>query len=165
MSEFEDIQRLIRLKRHELPPVEFVDDFVATMHQRQRSELLKGSARGLLWERVTTYFADLFNPKWALAGAAAVAITMGVLMTNSTSKTNAQVAQNTPAATNAVEMVSVSSKEDSVGLQNNLISHHYGGGFADEQNTLPVSLSHPSQGGVQNAGFKGDLEIPSVPQH
>jgi len=163
MSEFEDIQKLIRLKRHELPPQGFVDEFVAALKERQRSELLQGSARGLLWERVTTYFADLFNPKWALAGAAAVAITMGVLMMNH--RTTPQLVQNTPAATSAVEIVSFSGRDDSSDVKNNLISHHYGGGFADEQNTQPANFAQPFQGGVQTAGFKGDLEIPSVQQH
>jgi hypothetical protein len=71
MSEFEDIQRLIRLKRYETPGEDFVDDFVTQFHQRQRSELLRQSARGLLWERVATYFDDLMAPKWAMAAATA----------------------------------------------------------------------------------------------
>lgn len=162
MSEFEDIQRLIRLKRHELPREGFVDEFLIALHQRQRAEILQGSARGLLWERVTTYFADLLNPKWALAGAMAVAITMGAFMMNH--GTAPQIAQNTSATKAVVETVSFSTKDDSSGVQNNLISHHYGGGFADEQNVLPVSFTQPFQGGVQNAGFKGDLEIPGASQ-
>lgn len=71
MSEFEDIQRLIRLKRFENPGEDFVEDFVTQFRERQRSELLRQSARGLLWERVSTYFEDLVSPKWALAGATA----------------------------------------------------------------------------------------------
>jgi hypothetical protein len=54
MSEFEDIQRLIRLKRYETPGEDFVEDFVTQFHQRQRSEMLRQSARGLLWERLAT---------------------------------------------------------------------------------------------------------------
>jgi hypothetical protein len=71
MSEFEDIQRLIRLKRYETPSEDFVEDFLAQFHQRQRSELLRHSARGLLWERVATYFDDLVSPKWVMAGVTA----------------------------------------------------------------------------------------------
>ncbi len=71
MSEFEDIQRLIRLKRYETPGEDFVEDFVTQFHQRQRSEMLRQSARGLLWERLATYFEDLVSPKWATAGGAA----------------------------------------------------------------------------------------------
>ncbi len=162
MSEFEDIQRLIRLKRHEMPPEGFVNDFVIALQERQRADLLQKSARGLLWERVTTYFDDLLNPKWALAGAAAVAVTMGALMMNH--GTTSQVVQNSSPAAGSVEMVSCSAKDDSADVQNNLISHHYGGGFADDQNVLPASFTQPFQGGVQTAGFKGDLEIPVAPQ-
>jgi hypothetical protein len=46
-----------------------VDDFIASFQERQRSEMLHRSARGLLWERVTTYFAEMLNPKWAWATA------------------------------------------------------------------------------------------------
>ncbi len=163
MSEFHDIQRLIRLKRHELPPEGFVDDFVTAMHQRQRAELLQKSARSLLWERVTTYFADLLNPKWALAGATAVAVLMGAIMMNH--GPTPQLAQNSPKAeTGASEAVSYSSRDEAADVKRNLISHHYGGGFADEQNVQPVSFTQPFQGGVQTAGFKGDLEIPDAAQ-
>ena len=164
MTEFEDIQRLIRLKRHELPPEGFVDDFMATLKERQRGELLQGSARRLLWERVTTYFADLFNPKWALAGATAVAVSMGLLMMKPASQASPQVAQNSVPAAVTVESVSPSIKDGMSGMQNNLISHHYGGGFADEQNVQPVRLTGLFQGGVQTAGFKGDLEISGAHQ-
>ncbi len=74
MSEFEDIQRLIRLKRFETPGEDFVEDFVAQFHERQRSELLRQSARGLLWDRITTYFEDFISLKWAGVGATAMAL-------------------------------------------------------------------------------------------
>ncbi len=157
MSEFNDIQRLIRLKRHEQPPQGFVDDFVASLHERQRSEMLQGSARGLLWERVTTYFADLLNPKWAWAGATAMALLMSAWMMRPAGTASQQVAQSNHAATS-----SLVAKEDNADVKRNLISRHYGGGFADEQNVQPVNFTQSFQGGVQNAGFKGDLEpLPS----
>lgn len=74
MSEFEDIQRLIRLKRFETPAEDFVEDFIAQFHERQRSELLRQSARGLLWDRVSTYFEDFVSLKWAGVGATACAL-------------------------------------------------------------------------------------------
>jgi len=75
MSEFQDIQRLMRLKRFEMPGEDFVEDFVTQFRERQRSELLRQSARGLLWERVSTYFDDLISPKWAtIAATAAVSV-------------------------------------------------------------------------------------------
>lgn len=76
MTEFEEIQKLIRLKRHERPPEGFVDEFIVAFQQRQRSEMLQQSARGLLWERVTTYFSEVLNPKWAWATATVAAVSL-----------------------------------------------------------------------------------------
>lgn len=73
MSEFNEIEKLIRLKRHERPPEGFVEEFIISFQDRQRSELLQSSARGLLWERVTTYFSEMLNPKWAWATATVAA--------------------------------------------------------------------------------------------
>ena len=85
MNEFENIQRLLRLKQYETPGDDFVEDFVTQFRERQRSELLRQSARGLLWERVNTFFSDIISPKWATAtGTAGFAIlaawgTLGVV--------------------------------------------------------------------------------------
>ena len=77
MTDFQDIQRLIRLKKFETPGEDFVEDFINQFRERQRSELLRQSARGLLWERVNTYFEHLMAPKWALAGATAILCFLG----------------------------------------------------------------------------------------
>ncbi len=163
MSEFEDIQRLIRLKRHELPPQDFVEDFVSSLKERHRSELLQGSARGLLWERVTTYFADLFNPKWAYAGATALGLISAVWLVIPQTAPQ-QLAKNTSAGARSADVRAFDGKQENGDVQRNLISHHYGGGFADEQNVQPVKFTDTLQGGVQTAGFKGDLEYGPAPQ-
>ncbi len=67
MSDFDNLQRIIRLKRYETPGEDFVEDFLTQFHQRQRSELLRQSARGLLWERVTTFWDNLVSPRWTTA--------------------------------------------------------------------------------------------------
>lgn len=72
MDEFEKIQKLIRLKKYETPGEEFVDDFVAKFRERQRGEMLKQSALGLLWERFQSYCDQMFSPRWALAAAVIV---------------------------------------------------------------------------------------------
>lgn len=72
MDEFEKIQKLIRLKKYETPGDEFVEDFVSKFSERQRSELLKQSALGLLWERFQLYCDQMFSPRWALAAAVIV---------------------------------------------------------------------------------------------
>ena len=40
-DEFQDLQRLLRLKRHEVPPPAYFEDFMAEFHRRQREELLR----------------------------------------------------------------------------------------------------------------------------
>lgn len=72
MSEFEDIQRLIRLKRFEQPGEGFTEDFLRQFHQRQRAEMLKQSSLELFWERATTWWNHLTAPKWGIVSAAAV---------------------------------------------------------------------------------------------
>lgn len=78
MSEFEDIQRLIRLKRFEQPDESFTEDFLREFHQRQREEMLKRSSVELFWERATTWWNNILAPKWSLAGVAAAACIAGV---------------------------------------------------------------------------------------
>lgn len=67
MSEFENIQKLIRLKRFETPGEGFAEEFLREFHQRQRAELLKQSSVELLGERLQTWWHHLTVPKWALA--------------------------------------------------------------------------------------------------
>lgn len=75
MNDFENLQRLMRLKRHERPAEDFVEDFLSRFKERQRAELLRQSARGLLWERLGTLLGDFISPRWTTAGAtAAIAI-------------------------------------------------------------------------------------------
>jgi len=69
MSDFENLQRIIRLKKYEAPSEDFVEDFVARFRERQRSELLRQSARGLLWERCVTFWENMVSPKWTMAAA------------------------------------------------------------------------------------------------
>lgn len=76
-SEFEAVQRLIRLKRFEQPEEGFTDNFLREFHQRQRAELLKQSAFELLGERVMTWWRNLLVPKWGMVGAAAAVCVMG----------------------------------------------------------------------------------------
>ena len=71
MSEFDKLQRLLQLKRYETPGEDFVEDFLTRFHQRQRAELLRQSARSLLWERVTTYWENIVSPKWTAAAVTA----------------------------------------------------------------------------------------------
>jgi hypothetical protein len=80
MKDPEDIQRLIRLKKYETPGEEYFQTFLEDFKDRQRGEMLKQSARGLLLERVTMWFDEINGPRWfAPVGAtAAAAIAFGI---------------------------------------------------------------------------------------
>jgi len=78
MSEFEDIQRLIRLKRFEKPEEGFTENFLQQFHQRQRAEMLKQSSVELFWERATTLWENLLVPKWSLVAAAVAVCAMSL---------------------------------------------------------------------------------------
>ena len=156
MTEFEEIQRLIRLKRHEKPPEGFVDQFVSEFQQRQRSEMLHRSARGLLWERMTTYFSELFNPKWALAGAAVCAVAVaGWMMRDTPAPAGQDVAIHAKPQAGKAEVQNVATytgtsatPDDLAKLQRYLLKNHFEGGFGSE----PKSGTGPLP-----AGFHPDL--------
>lgn len=152
MSDFEDIQNLIRLKRHEQPSPDFVDDFVHAFQQRQRAELLNSSARGLLWERVTTYFDGLFAPKWAMAGAAAVAMLGTAVVLRPADQAGGAFATNGGAKVPASAYIAPISDEE---VRQYLLSRHYQGGFGDERERRLIAHD---QMVVAPVGFKFDVE-------
>ena len=47
MSDLTEIQRLIRLKRYENPPEDFVEHFIDNLKERQRAEILQKSSMEL----------------------------------------------------------------------------------------------------------------------
>lgn len=71
----EDVQRWIRLKRYESPGEGYYESFLQDFKERQRSEMLRQSARSLLLERVAMWFeesggARRLVPAGAMAAAA-----------------------------------------------------------------------------------------------
>jgi len=133
MSDFEDIQRLIRLKRHENPPEDFVEDFVRSFQQRQRAELLQQSARGLLWERMTTYVDGLLSPKWGWA-TAAVAVVGVSLLTLKPSSLDLQGSMASNGHDTTVIYDSAMSRPISdEEVKEYLLSRHYDGIFGEDK--------------------------------
>jgi hypothetical protein len=77
----EQVERLMRLKRHESPREGYFEDFLDEFQSRQRQELLKKSSLELFAERFSTWFCELGTIKWvAGAGAAYAAIMLGVFL-------------------------------------------------------------------------------------
>ena len=97
MSEFEDVQKLIRLKRYEQPSDEYFDAFLDEFQSRQRSELLNGSARKLFFERVATYMSGFGKTRWVYGAGAAYA--MATVLFFATRGANEQVPTSNAGAT------------------------------------------------------------------
>lgn len=102
MKDSEDVQRLIRLKRYETPGDEYFESFLEQFKERQRSEMLHRSARGLLLERAQVWFDELHGAKWLAPMGAAAALAAGVFFLVAPSSENsaqpAQLALEEPAA-------------------------------------------------------------------
>jgi hypothetical protein len=74
-----ELQDLISLKKYEQPEEGYFDDFLVEFQQRQRSEMLKTSARGLLIERAKAWFSEFGAMRWVIgAGAAYAAVALVV---------------------------------------------------------------------------------------
>lgn len=76
MNENDDVQKLIRLKRYESPSDDYFERFLDDFRQRQRSELLNTSARGILFERVQTWMSGMGKQSWIYGAGAAYATLM-----------------------------------------------------------------------------------------
>ena len=74
-----ELQDLISLKKYEQPEEGYFDDFLVEFQQRQRSEMLKTSARVLLLERVKAWFSEFGTMRWLIgAGAAYAAVALAI---------------------------------------------------------------------------------------
>lgn len=74
-----ELQDLISLKKYEQPEEGYFDDFLVEFQQRQRSEMLKTSARVLLLERVKAWFSEFGAMRWLIgAGAAYAAVALAI---------------------------------------------------------------------------------------
>lgn len=105
MSEFDNIQRLMRLKRFEQPGEgfdNFTEDFLQQFHHRQRADMLRKSSLVLMWERTTTWWNHLLAPKWALAAAAVAVCAVGAWLISGE--------KTTPAVTNVPAIPVVNEK-------------------------------------------------------
>ncbi len=95
MNEFEETQKLIKLKRYEQPPAGYLEGFLGEFHQRQRAELMRRSSRSLFFERLATYFSGFGERRWLLATGAACAA-MLVFVGFGTNATHPQAAAVVP---------------------------------------------------------------------
>ena len=78
-DEFKDLQRLLRLKRYEVPPPDYFEDFLLDFHRRQRAELLKRPLWRLVMDRFEGALPNFSPSRYAYAGACATAMAATVL--------------------------------------------------------------------------------------
>ncbi len=77
-DDFQELQRLLRLKRYETPSREYFEDFLFEFHRRQRAELLRRPLWRLVLDRVEGALPNFAPARYGYAGAcvAAVAVTL-----------------------------------------------------------------------------------------
>ena len=73
----QQLQALLRLKRHEQPPPGYFDDLLKNIHRRQREELLHRPAWRISLERLRTFFGSL-RLDWNYAGSMAAILLIGI---------------------------------------------------------------------------------------
>ncbi len=83
MSEIDDIQKLLRLKRYEQPPEGYFDDFLLEFQRRQRAEMLKRPLWELAWERANLWLEGFRVPAIAYASILVAALGVVGLVVNS----------------------------------------------------------------------------------
>ena len=69
-----DIQKLLRLKRHEQPPEGYFNTFLHDFHRRQRAELLRQPVWKIALDRVETFFSEHSIGRSAYAMATSVVL-------------------------------------------------------------------------------------------
>jgi hypothetical protein len=74
MDDFTELQRMLRLKRHETPPPEYFEDFLFEFHLRQRAELLKRPLWRIALDRLESAWPTIPAARYAYAGSCAAAL-------------------------------------------------------------------------------------------
>ncbi len=78
-DEFNDLQRLLRLKRYEVPPTEYFEDFLFEFHRRQRAELLQRPLWRLALDRLEGALPTFSPARYVYAGSFAVATAVALI--------------------------------------------------------------------------------------
>ncbi|HEX4086212.1 MAG TPA: hypothetical protein VHY22_14950 [Chthoniobacteraceae bacterium] len=75
-EDFDELSKLLRLKRFEQPPPAYFEDFLDDFKDRQRAQLLREPAWRIAWDRVTAFFGGHSAARigYGLASAAVLVI-------------------------------------------------------------------------------------------
>lgn len=98
----QDVHKLLRLKRYEMPSQDYFERFLDEFHHRQRADLIARPTLSLLWERVMNAFPDFHVPRMAYATVAAAAVMLSAVILfqqQDTAASSGSFALNSPTAT------------------------------------------------------------------
>ncbi len=79
-DQFDDLQRLLRLKRHEAPPQEYFEDFLFEFHRAQRAEMLRRPLWRLALDRLEGALPTFTPARYAYTGSCAAAVAVAALV-------------------------------------------------------------------------------------
>ena len=80
MTSEEQISKLLRLKRHELPPPGYFEDFLQEFQSRQRAELIRRPLWEIAWDRIASVAPSFQVPRLAYAAIAALAVAASAMI-------------------------------------------------------------------------------------
>ena len=79
----QNVHKLLRLKRYEMPSSDYFERFMDEFHRRQRAELISRPTLHLLFERFMNAFPEFHVPRMAYATVAAMAVALsGIILFN-----------------------------------------------------------------------------------
>ena len=93
-----DIQKILRLKRHELPPAGYFDTFLQDFHRRQRADLLRQPVWKIAFERIETFFSEHSIGRSAYAMATVVVLLFAGVSSYSIVNSGGPIASDAPRA-------------------------------------------------------------------
>jgi hypothetical protein len=76
----QDLHKLLRLKRYEMPSSDYFERFIDDFHRRQRSELISRPTLSILFERFMNAFPEFHVPRMAYASVAVAAVALSALI-------------------------------------------------------------------------------------
>lgn len=74
MTPEEQISKLLRLKRYEMPPPGYFDDFLQEFQARQRADLIRRPLWVIAWDRLASIAPSFEVPRLAYASIVALAV-------------------------------------------------------------------------------------------
>ena len=99
----QDVHKLLRLKRYEMPSPDYFERFMDEFHHRQRADLIARPTLQVVFERFMDAFPDFHVPRLAYAAVGAVAVMFSAFLLlqqdDTSSASSGSFAFNQPAVT------------------------------------------------------------------